>query len=182
MQANKKTNLMLFAILLLIATLSYLVKHSKTKTDAIFLPIKVNSIEHFLIQQTPEIELTKRNDAWHMLQPQTGQVNQALMQSVLAILTAAVYEEYDIADVSLKELSLAPPNLRVLIDGEALEFGALSPISQKHYVRYKDKVYLASPFVKIRFSYAPEEFLKPDIETEENVDETTQDPIHGDAH
>ena len=162
MQQIKKTNLILFVVIVLIAAASYFISQNKQDKQSIFLPIDINNIQHILIQQTPHLELRKSNGAWEMLQPQTGPVNAKVMQSILDALANAVYDEYSVNDVSLKELSLDPPNLRILIDGDALEFGALSPITQKHYVRYLDKVYLVSPFLLIRFSNKADAFLKPE--------------------
>ena len=162
MQQNKKTNLLLFAVSLLLAVAVYVIKEKNEQSQNIFIPIDVSNIEHILIKQTPFIELKIINDEWAMLQPKTGKVNKKAIQKVLDMLATPVSAEYEIDDVSLKELSLQPPNLEVLIDGEALEFGMLSPINQSHYVKFKTKVYLARPFLLIRFSQNAEEFLKPD--------------------
>jgi hypothetical protein len=162
MQQIKKTNLILFVLIVLIAAASYFISQNKQDKESIFLPIAINNIQHILIQQTPPLEFRKSNGIWEMLQPQTGQINANVMQSILDSIASAVYDEYRVDEVTLKELSLEPPNLRVLIDGEALEFGALSPITQKHYVRYMDNVYLASPFLLIRFSNKADAFLKPE--------------------
>ena len=162
MQQNKKTNLLLFDVSLLLAVAVYVIKEKNEQSQNIYLPIDVANIKHILIKQMPFIELKKINDEWTMLQPESGKVNKKAMQKVLDMLSTPVTDVYELNEVSLKELSLQPPNLEVLIDGEALEFGMLSPINQLHYVKFKTNVYLARPFLLIRFSQNAEEFLKPD--------------------
>ena len=161
MQKNNKTNLILFAALLLLAAAVYLIKEKDHQLKNIFFPIDVNNIEHILIKQTPFIELKKENGDWTMLKPKIGLVNKQAIQKILDMLATPVSAAYEVDEVSLKELSLQPPNLEVLLDGEALDFGMLSPIDQSHYVKFKTKVYLARPFLLIRFSQSAEEFLKP---------------------
>jgi len=161
MQQNIKTNFILFAFAFLLAAAVYVIKGKNQQSQNIYFPINVNAIEHILIKQTPFIELKKINDEWTMLQPETGKVNKKTIQNTLEMLATPVSAVYEINEVSLKELSLLPPNLQVLIDGEALEFGMLSPIDQSHYVKFKSKVYLARPFLLIRFSQNAAEFLKP---------------------
>lgn len=161
MQRNKKTNLILFVFLFFLALAIYIIKEKAQQSQNIYLPLKVSAIEHILIKQSPFIELNKINNEWTMLQPGTGKINKQQMQKALDMLASPLAAEYELNEVSLQELSLLPPNLQVIIDGEALEFGMLSPIDQLHYIKFKNKVYLARPFLLIRFSQSAEEFLKP---------------------
>ncbi len=176
LQKAKKRNLFLFVLMAVIALAIYLIKELDRNKQQIYLPIKVQNLQKIIIHQTPAITLEKLKDSWFVMQNEAVPANKKAMQNIFDMLNTPLRDEYAVSEVSLKELSLEPPNLVIELDGQALSFGALSPIEQMHYVRFKDKVYLASPFLQVRFSQSLKTFTKAN----ETIEETTHDSHHGD--
>ena len=175
LQKTKRRNLLLFLAMLLLAFAVYAVKEYKLKTNLIYFPIDVLKLDEIIIYQTPAITLKKIDGAWHVIQEEPSPANNKAMQNIFDMLSSPLRDEYSVADISLKELSLDPPNLKVELNGEALTFGTLSPLEQMHYVHFRDKVYLASPFLQVRFSQSLKAFKKPN----EAIVETKNESLHG---
>jgi len=170
----KKRNLFLLLFAILLALSVYYFKNSEQQSNRIFLPVDINNIHEIIIHQTPSIKLKLINQEWHVMQREPFPANKKAIQDIFDMLATPLISEHSLTEVSLKELSLNPANLRVDINGDALSFGALSPIKQMHYVHFKDKVYLASPFLQIRFSQTMDTFLKTEHAYESN------ESVHGD--
>lgn len=177
MDKNTKTNLFLFAGLLAAIAVLYTFNKAQNRESAIFLPVDLEMLSHIIIEQTPQIELKKTAGEWNILSPVQGRANPETMQKMFETLAAPLGEKYSLSEVDLKTLSLNPPNLRVLLDEEALDFGRLAATTQMHYVKYQDSVYLASPFLQVRFSQSPQQFL---MQPED--DETALSESHGEHH
>lgn len=175
LQKAKKRNLLLLISIGVIALAIYGVKELDSKKNLIYLPLNVKNLQEIIIHQTPAITLKKVNDSWFVMQKEPLPINNKALKDIFDMLSTPLRDEYPVADVSLEELSLEPPNLIVELDGEALSFGALSPIEQMHYVHFKDKVYLASPFLQVRFSQKLKSFTKANDE----IKVTKDDALHG---
>ncbi len=171
----KNRNIVLFLAMLLLASAVYAVKEYKLKKNLIHLPIDVLQLDEIIIQQTPAITLKKIDGTWHVIQGGPSPANKKAMQNIFDMLSSPVRDEYSVADISLKELSLDPPNLKVELNGETLAFGTLSPLEQMHYVHFRDKVYLASPFLQVRFNQSLKAFMKPN----EEIEKTKNEYLHG---
>ena len=175
LQKAKRRNLLLLLAMLILALAVYALKEFKLKTNLIYFPIDVLMLDEIIIYQTPAITLKKIDDAWHVILGEPSPANKKAMQNIFDMLSSPVRDEYSVADISLKELSLDPPNLKVELNGEALTFGTLSPLEQMHYVQFKDKVYLASPFLQVRFSQSLKAFMKPN----EEIEKAKNESLHG---
>ncbi|MBT8142701.1 MAG: hypothetical protein HKN88_10355 [Gammaproteobacteria bacterium] len=168
MHKNTRSNLFWFAAVLVLGIAAFGVQQQQNKNQSIFLPIDAQQLQRIVINKDPVIELKKINNHWQMLAPLKGKVKDQAMAKILDTLAAPLYTSYAIEEVSLETLGLERPNLRVLLDDEALDFGALASTQQMHYVRYQDRVYLASPFLQVRFNQSPEQLL--DVEEVEDVE------------
>ena len=175
LQKAKKRNLLLLISMAIIALAIYVTKEFDNKKQLIYFPIDAKSLQEIIIHQTPAITLKKIDGSWFVMQDQPIPINNKALKNIIDMLSTPLRDEYPVSDVSLKELSLEPPNLIVELDGEALSFGALSPLEQMHYVHFKDKVYLASPFLQVRFSQSLKSFTKAN----EDINEPKDDSQHG---
>lgn len=175
LQKAKRRNLLLLLAMLALAFAVYGLKEFKTKKSLIYLPVDTQSLDQIIIHQTPAITLKKIDNSWFVMQGEPFPVNKKAMQDILDMLSSPVRDEYELSEVSLKELSLDPPNLNIQLNADTLSFGALSRLEQMHYVQFKDKVYLASPFLQVRFSQSIKTFLKPN----EVIQEIKNEPMHG---
>ena len=175
LQKTKQRNSLLFLLMIALAITIFALKEIKAKKELIYFPIDTKSLEEIIIHQTPAITLKKIDNLWFVIQGEPFPANKKAVQNIFDMLSTPLRDEYPLSEVSFKELSLEPPNLKVELDGEPLSFGSLSPIDQMHYVRFKDKVYLASPFLQVRFSQSIKTFLKPN----EQVEEAKNESLHG---
>jgi len=166
-QRAKKRNLILFLGVIILAGMSYGLKEHDRKNNLIYLPIAVNNLNEMIIHQSPAITLKKINNIWFVMLDEPQKANRKAIQDIFDMLSSPVGNTFPVSEVSLKELSLEPPNLRVELNDETLSFGSLSPIEQMHYVQLKDNIYLASPFLQVRFTQSLNTFLLPDSETQE---------------
>ena len=174
-QKTKRRNLLLFLLTIVLAITIFALKEIKAKKELIYFPIDTKSLEEIIIHQTPAITLKKIDNSWFVIQGEPFPANKKAMQNIFDMLSSPLRDEYPLSEVSLKELSLQAPNLKVELNGESLSFGTLSPLEQMHYVLFKDKVYLASPFLQVRFSQTLKTFMKVSEENAEQIDET----LHG---
>lgn len=90
----------------------------------------------------PRIRLEREADGWRLLEPLQVDADPARVEALAAILTAPVQRSFPEQSANLAELGLAPPKLRLRLDGLTLAVGGLDPLTQQRYVASDGLVHL----------------------------------------
>ena len=104
-------------------------------------PASVNTI---LIdrKKSGAIRFNKVDGKWQMQSPYQLPANEFRINTMLKILHAYSYTQFNVADVDLKRFLLDAPDLAIQFNDTRIAFGDTSPLSRQRYVLVNDKVHL----------------------------------------
>jgi len=80
---------------------------------------------------------------WKITAPLTARADKFQVQRILAVLGAAAKERLPATD--LARFDLAPPPLRLTIDGQTFDFGMINELTREQYILTQYHVYLSKP-------------------------------------
>ena len=90
------------------------------------------------------IWLEKRTDGWHVTAPFKSRADIGQVDRVLDLTTAAAKQKLPRED--LARFDLDPPQVKVMLDDQAIAFGRINDITNEQYAATADAVYLVAPF------------------------------------
>jgi hypothetical protein len=90
------------------------------------------------------IRLEKRADGWHIAAPFTSRADIGQVDRVLDLTSATTRQKLPRED--LARFDLDPPQVRVMLDDQAISFGKINEITNEQYAATADGVYLVAPF------------------------------------
>lgn len=119
-------------------------KQKATNRDAPLTAVNPASINTILIdrKKSGAIRFNKVNGKWQMQSPYQLPANEFRINTMLKILHAYSYTQFNVADVDLKRFLLDTPDLAIQFNDTRIAFGDTSPISKQRYVMVNDKVHL----------------------------------------
>ena len=89
------------------------------------------------------VVLEKRRDGWFVTAPFAGRADGARVQQLLAIVQAKAAHKLPAGNPG--RFGLAPPQARIIVDGQAFSFGLVNEITREQYVMSGDAVYAVHP-------------------------------------
>ncbi len=90
----------------------------------------------------PPIVLEKTGERWRLTAPLSARANKFRIDNLVRIVAAESEARLPADEAALAQYGLDKPQLGVRFDDELIQFGALHPLKQQLYVRYKDAIHL----------------------------------------
>ena len=145
MQSRLVTNVVLLIIVIGLAL--FLTNTNKQEPVVKEMPltgIDPASVKTILIKrkQSNEIRFDKVDNKWHMQSPFQLPANEFRINTMLKLLQAHSYTEFNKADVDLNRFLLEAPDLSIQFNDTRIGFGDTSPLDKQRYVLVDDKVHL----------------------------------------
>lgn len=144
-----RSRLVTNAVLLIIVIGLALFLVNTNKQDAVVKEVPITSIDPASVKtilikrkQSNEIRFSKVDNKWQMQSPYQLPANEFRINTMLKLLQAHSYTEFNRADVDLKRFLLEVPELAIQFNDTRIEFGDTSPLAEQRYVLVGDKVHL----------------------------------------
>jgi hypothetical protein len=141
-------NLVLAAVVLGLAALAYFRPAVEAPPGPPLTALSTDDVRYIRIERGNEkIELAKTANGWRLQAPVSARANEFNIDSLLriAIVTSSFQAPADPA--TLATYGVDTPLLRLQLNDEQIAVGALHPLRQQHYVRYRDVVHLIPSYV-----------------------------------
>ena len=135
-------------LLIIVAGLAiFLVTTNKQETVAKEIPltgIDPASVNTILIErkQSNEVRFRKIDNKWQMQSPYQLPANKFRINTMLKLLQAHSYTEFNKVDVDLRRFLLEDPELAIQFNNTRIGFGDTSPLDKQRYVLVNNKVHL----------------------------------------
>ncbi len=146
-------------VLVTVLALFALYKGSRENTEAgpPLMTLATDQITRIQIDRPkkPRIVLTKTDDAWRLTAPHPARASSFNVDRLLRLAKAESQARFPAVPEELARYGLDKPSARVLLNDEEIIFGAMHPIKNQHYVRYRDEVHLIPSryFAPITYRY-----------------------------
>lgn len=111
--------------------------HSLTQLD----PAAITRIELTIAQGTPQV-FEKRGGHWWRVKPISLRGNDERLQHLANLAATPVARWIRGGEFDADKIGLSPPSATLLLDGQALRYGALSALDNLRYVAVGDRVAL----------------------------------------
>jgi hypothetical protein len=149
------------ALLVLIAALAvialYLPGPKKPQAGPLLTAVASDSIGRIRIEKPdqPQIVLQKTGATWRLVAPVAARANRFNVERLLGVLAASSDSRFPAA-ANLSPYGLERPAARVWFDDQEIDFGALHPLKNQVYVRYRDEIVLipAQYLASATYSYS----------------------------
>ncbi len=105
------------------------------------------------------IELQRSHGAWRITAPIRARADTMRVEGIEDAAGARSLARYPIARLKLGEVGLAPPKVRLRLNGRELDFGDTDPINQWRYVKVGDTVHLTGDTVYPFLTMPPTAFV-----------------------
>jgi len=106
-----------------------------------------------------EITLTKTGATWRLTAPLAARANPFNVERLLKLAGADSAVSFPAITGELGKFGLDKPQARAWLDDEEIAFGALHPINNQIYVRYRDRVHLIQSHYYAPASYRYTQYL-----------------------
>lgn len=91
---------------------------------------------------SPAVKLEKKNGQWKITEPVQSDADALEVNGILALATMETKSTLELAQVKLPELGLEPPQYRVTLNDQVLEFGGSEPLKFSRYIKTGGKIAL----------------------------------------
>jgi len=142
MYKNTILNLVLFIIVISLASVIYFSEETSTELDRLST-INVDEITSINIQHNQNnTVITKQQDGhWQISLPVNLAANDFRINSVLELVNAPVHNKYSIDEIELKNIGLDRPVTTIKLNELSIAFGIINPATRLRYIRLDDYVY-----------------------------------------
>ncbi|HEY1077178.1 MAG TPA: DUF4340 domain-containing protein [Fontimonas sp.] len=106
--------------------------------------LSAQTLKQILIEHpgTPAIRLEKQGEQWQLVAPVKAPTDPLEVAGIVALASSPVERSLPLAEVTLAELGLEPPQYSVTFNDQVLGFGADEPIQARRYIKAADHVAL----------------------------------------
>jgi uncharacterized protein DUF4340 len=159
-------------LLVFIAILSFLIINSGEKTNPVLPHIStINQSDIVQIKvrrkNLDDFSFEKRNESWHMIEPQPFLANNARINAILRILKSESHSQLNPADVNLDIVDLKDPTIILELNNHEFRFGNTDAIDQRRYVLFEGKIHLTNDFLYNQLMTNAAFFANPQLLSEE---------------
>ncbi|GBE46914.1 hypothetical protein BMS3Bbin12_00067 [bacterium BMS3Bbin12] len=105
------------------------------------------------------IELQRNHGVWRITAPIRARADTMRVEGIEAAAGARSLARYPVARLKLGGVGLAPPKVRLRLNGRELDFGGTDPINQWRYVKVGDTVHLTTDTVYPFLTMPPTAFV-----------------------
>ena len=142
MYKNNILNLVLFLVVISLASVIYFSEEASTELDRL-TALDVADITSISIQHnnnTTAIE--KQADGhWQITQPVNIAANDFRIRSALELVNAPVHSRYPVNEINLANIGLDKPVTTIKFDELSIAFGIVNPATELRYLRLGDSIY-----------------------------------------
>lgn len=162
MQRQRKTNLILLFLVLLLGLLVQLsptpprgpASTPLTTVD----PTSISRIE-LSNRHTPRLVLTRSDQGWQMVEPYVAEADPSQVERLLRMLSTRWIERFAAPPGRLAEFGLAPSRAELRFDGIRIRFGGTHPLNQHRYLQIDGQIHLTKDLFPHLVQAAPEAFV-----------------------
>jgi len=142
MYKNNILNLVLFIVVISLASVIYFSEEISTELDRLSA-INVDEITSITIQHNQNTTaITKQQDGhWQISLPVNIAANDFRINSVLELVNAPVHNKYSIDEIDLANIGLDRPVTTIKLNELSIAFGIVNPATELRYIRLGDYVY-----------------------------------------
>ncbi len=142
MNKNNILNLVLFIVVISLASVIYFSEEVSTELDRLSTIdiTEISSIEIRHNSNTTAIE--KQADGhWQITRPVNIAANDFRINSVLELLKAPVHSRYSVNEINLASIGLEKPATTIRLNELNIAFGIVNPATELRYLRLGDSIY-----------------------------------------
>ncbi|MBT8118223.1 MAG: DUF4340 domain-containing protein [Gammaproteobacteria bacterium] len=142
MNKNNILNLVLFIVVICLASVIYFSEEISTELDRLSTIdiAEISSIEIRHNSNTTTIE--KQADGhWQITRPVNIAANDFRIKSVLELVNAPVHSTYSVNEIDLARTGLEQPVTRIRLNELDIAFGNVNPATELRYLRLGDSIY-----------------------------------------
>ena len=142
MYKNNILNLVLFLVVISLASVIYFSEEASTELDRL-TSLDVADIQSISIQHNSNITaIEKQADGhWQITQPIEIAANDFRIRSALDLVNAPVHSRYPVDEVNLANIGLDKPVTTITFNELSLAFGVINPATELRYLRLGDSIY-----------------------------------------
>lgn len=145
MHSRLRLNIALF--LIAVALTVFLIntgKEDSVTPDVVLTTIDPASVTDIRIirNENDEIAFSRQEDKWMMQKPYLLPANKFRIDTVLKLLKAHSYTQFDTKKIELERFLLKSPRVSVLFNNARIDFGDTSPLGEQRYVLLDNTVHL----------------------------------------
>ncbi|MHB8535299.1 MAG: DUF4340 domain-containing protein [Sulfuricaulis sp.] len=135
-------------LLALIALLAWAATHRAAQQKIVSAPpltaLSATAVSHLRIERPGQltVALEKTGDQWKLTAPVPARANAYNVNSLLRTLSAPAKTRFPAQPADLAKFGLDKPQSRVWFENDEIDFGAMHPLENQIYVRYKKEVAL----------------------------------------
>jgi hypothetical protein len=162
MRSRTLLNLALIAVAAALGLVAYLRPgHRPPPPKPLITTLPVKDITRIRIARPGHetIELQRRHGVWRITAPIRARADTMRVEGIEDAARARSLARYPVAQLELGQAGLAPPKVRLRLNGRELDFGGTDPIDQWRYVRVGDTVHLTSDTVYPFLTMPPTAFV-----------------------
>lgn len=131
---------------MLIAILGVLATIKPGRSPQVATPlfdIREKPVSVLTLDNGEHMRFERKEGGWELVEPFHARVNQIRLEQLLSIPMLTPAREYPLADAAeLKNYGLASPFATLGIDGHVFQFGDVTPLDRRRYVRFEDRLCL----------------------------------------
>lgn len=151
-------NIILIAVVLVLAGTVYFKRaHEGREGRPALTPLQPTEITRIRIERPGDqaVVLEKTGPDWRLIAPVAARANTFNVDQLLSLASVESDTLIPAGKVDLKQFGLDKPQARVWLNDIPIEFGAIHPFKNLHYVRYVDIVHLipSHRFAPVAYSY-----------------------------
>lgn len=142
MYKNNILNLVLFLVVISLASVIYFSEEASTELDRL-TALDVNDITAISIQHNSNITaIEKQADGhWQITQPVNIAANDFRIKTALELVNAPVHSRYPVNQINLASIGLDKPATTIKFNEFSLAFGIINPATELRYLRLDDSIY-----------------------------------------
>jgi hypothetical protein len=140
-----RLNAVLAALVVVLGAFFYLRPARDTVVDFPLSALKPDEALSLTIERagTERVVLEKKQDGWYVTAPFAARADASRVQQLLAIAQARAAHKLPADDPG--RFGLAPPQARIVVDGQPFSFGLINEITREQYVMSGNAVYALHP-------------------------------------
>lgn len=160
--ARNGLNLGLVVVVAALAALAYFRPGTKPAATGTPLPLppaaEVNDVRIELAGNNTAAELKRIPGGWQLLTPYRLRADGALVQELLDELNTRSEDDFP-AGTDLARYGLAPPLLKLWLNGKEIDFGNTEPVNNHRYIHTGGRIYLSDSLLFYRAAHSAEWWL-----------------------
>lgn len=142
MNKNNLLNLVLFLVVIALASIIYFIEEESTELEKIsnsnITGISTIKIQH---NQNTTTIIKSPSTHWKITEPVAVDANDFRLNSILKLLNAPVHNQYSLDEINTSDTGLAKPLTSIQFNNHTIEFGIINPATNLRYIKFNNTVY-----------------------------------------